>query len=293
MIYDTFYYNDKWLSDFNMKLFDAEDVQTFPTKEMISIDMNSESSKLKVLGSKFSDTLELKALICKDPDFYDEYEEMKFSSYDIRNIKSWLMSPKRTLELVPYTINQYTDNISYFGMFTDIQPFIVSGECYGLYITFVCDSPYGYSALYTQSYDMANRVSLSDVFENTSDEYEDYLYPEIKVYLSNYQESTLTIKNYSDNENYMTIKIPNCTEFTIDTYNMLVYDENKNALLLSDLGWDASEIFDYNNVGTGSYNLYWLRFVHGTNNLTFEIDKADVIEKIEISARFVRRADGF
>lgn len=293
MTHDTFYYNGKWLSDFNMKLFDADDEQVFPTREIISIDMNSASSKTKVLGSKFSEPLELKGLICKDPDFYETYDEMKFSSYDIRNIKSWLMSPKKTLELIPYTTMQYTDNISYFGIFTDIQPFVVAEECYGLYITFVCDSPYGYSALYTQSYDMTNKTSLSDIFENTSDEYEDYLYPEIKIYLSEYQESTLTIKNKSDEGKCMTIKVPNCTEFTIDTHNMLVYDGDKNALLLSDLGWDASEIFDYNNVGTGSYNLYWLRFVHGTNNLTFEIDKADVIEKIEISARFVRRADGF
>ena len=289
---DTFFFNDKWLTDFNMLLYDADDEQTFATKDIISMELSSVDSKVNVFGTKYSDTLELHGLICKDPDFYLTQEEREFTDFDIRNIKSWLMSPKLPMELIPYGIDMFAPDVSYFGIFTEIQPFLVSERCYGLYYTFKCDSPHGYSGLYTKEYDLSNISTLDGKFYNSSDELCDYLYPQIKVYVSS-PTGTLTIKNNTDNGNEMKVNLINCEYFVIDTYNMMVYDENKRALLLSDLGWNTSEIFDFNHVGTGSYALYWLRLLPGENNLTFSTSVSGSVEKIEISTRFVRKADGF
>lgn len=292
MNYDTFFYNDKWLSDFNMLLFDAENDQAFVGRDVISLDLNSINSKANVFGTKYNDTLQLNALICKDPEFYFSEEEKQFTSYDIRNIRSWLMSPKCSMEMIPYSINGETDNICYFGVFTDIQPFIVSGKCFGLYITFKCDSPYGYSGLYTEEYSMSGLTTLNGIFYNSSDEHNEYLYPQIKVYVSS-ASGTLTIKNNSDNGNYMTINLIPGEYFIIDTEKMMLYDANENQIPLSSIGWNINEIFDYNNVSTGTYSLYWLRFLYGENSLTFTTSVSGSVNKIEISARFVRKAEGF
>lgn len=295
MNYDTFFYNNKWLSDFNMLLYDAENEQAFVGKDIISLDINSVNSKANVFGTKYNDTLQINALICKDPDFYLTEEERKFTSYDIRNIRSWLMSPKTPMELIPYSIDYETDNIRYFGLFTDIQPFIVSGRCFGLYITFKCDTPYGYSGEYTETYSMDGLTTLDDIFYNTSDEQNEYLYPVIKIYPSSTasESDTLTIKNNSDNGNTMTVNLISGDHFTIDTENMLVYDENDKQIPLSSIGWDINEIFDYNNVSTGTYSLYWLRFLYGENKITLSSSKSTSVNKVEISVRFIRKAEGF
>ena len=295
MNYDTFFYNDKWLSDFNMSLYDAENEQAFVGKDIISLELNSVNSKANVFGTKYNGTLKIEALICKDPDFYFTEEEREFTSYDIRNIKSWLMSPKTPMEMIPYSIDYETDNICYFGLFTDIQPFMVSGKCFGLYITFTCDTPYGYSGLYTETYLMNGLTTIDGTFYNTSDEHNEYLYPIIKIYPSSTssESDTLTIKNISDGEKEMTVNLINGEYFIIDTENMLIYDANNNQIPLYSIGWNTNEIFDYNNVSTGTYSLYWIRFMYGENKLTFLSSSAGAVDKVEISARFVRKSEGF
>ena len=284
MRYDTFYFNGRSLSDYNACLYDGESDQMFPAREIIFTGLSSVDSKVNVFGTKYSDTLELHGLICKDPDFYLTQEEREFTDFDIRNIKSWLMSPKLPMELIPYGIDMFASDVSYFGIFTEIQPFMVAGKVFGLYFTFKCNSPYGYSGLYTKEYDLSNAAVSEGSFYNSSDELCDYLYPQIKVYVSS-RIGTLTIKNNTDNGNEMKVNLINCEYFVIDTYNMMVYDNKNNPILLCDLGWTGADAI--------GQKIYWFRLLPGENNLTFSTSVSGSVEKIEISARFVRKAGGF
>lgn len=284
MRYDNFYFNGKWLADYNASLYDGESDQMFPAREIIFTGLSSTNSHTRVFGTKYSDTLELHGLICKDPDFYLTQEEREFTDFDIRNIKSWLMSPKLPMELIPYGIDMFASDVSYFGIFTEIQPFLVSERCYGLYYTFKCDSPHGYSGLYTKEYDLSNISTLDGKFYNSSDELCDYLYPQIKVYVSS-RIGTLTIKNNTDNGNEMKVNLINCEYFVIDTYNMMAYDNKNNPISLCDLGWTVADAIDQ--------KIYWFRLLPGENNLTFSTSAFGSVEKIEFSARFVRKTGGF
>ena len=49
-------------------------------------------------------------------------------------------------------------------------------------------------------------------------------------------------------------------------------------LNLDEVGWSVYEITDYNNVNSGIFNLYWLRFVPNVNELTISGNGDFIIE---------------
>ena len=66
-------------------------------------------------------------------------------------------------------------------------------------------------------------------------------------------------------------------EIEIDCDNQRIIADGI-LLNLDEVGWSVYEITDYNNVNSGIFNLYWLRFIPNTNELTINGNGDFVIE---------------
>lgn len=92
------------------------------------------------------DRLKFELHIIKDPLMYPSQTDRSLTPSDIREVARWLTSTVST-EMLTFEYEESTADVPrYFqGQFTDIQPFHVSGEIYGLRLIFECSSPYGYT----------------------------------------------------------------------------------------------------------------------------------------------------
>jgi len=130
-------------------------------------------------------------------------------------------------------------------------------------------------------------------FDNTSDDHNDYIYPKFKVYINQAlsNKGTVTIKNATDSNNEMTINLIDSPYIVIDCNKKTITNSNGVLVSLSDAGLDVTSLFDYNEISTDIYNLYWPRLKYGLNNLIFKLSISGSVTKIEVINRFVRKGD--
>ena len=182
MIGEDFHYNNFWLSDYGMKMYDPEDTQQFIGRE---IDKSGLSPLRKVpshYSVHYANVLTLSFLILKDTDICMKQEDYQLTGEEIHALRSWLESPDTPdpLLVLPYDGG---DDVYYFGIFTDIQPFIAAHECCGLYLTFTCNAPFGFSSVISNTYKINSFVGdVEGSFQNASAEQRDYLKPEIRIF---------------------------------------------------------------------------------------------------------------
>jgi len=142
--------------------------------------------------------------------------------------------------------------------------------------------------------DVANDGSIATfAFDNTSDDQNSYIYPKIKIYINQEisNKGTLSIKNATDSENELTINLINSAYIMIDCGKKTITDSNGILVSLSAVGLDTTSLFDYNEISTDIYNLYWPRLKYGLNNLVFKLSVSGSVTKIEVINRFVRKGD--
>jgi phage-related protein len=293
MVGTDFYYDGYKLSDFGMIMTKPDGEQSFISRSLISNEQTPVKESLYIIGVNYDDTLQLDFCIIKDPCLYSD--NGKLSQMELNEIRKWLESPKTSKELKVENIFQYEEEtICYFGIFTDVQPFIVGTSCYGLNLTFKCNAPHGFSVPMTQILQYPNNKFEKEwqyVCSN-GDKY-DYVYPTIKVYINQSagSNSTLSITNKSDNEQSLTIKLPDKEYITIDCKNKQILSHSNRIIPLYDLGFTNENI--YENLYSGSTSIYWPRLVDGVNDYIFNVSKLNSVTKIEFTARFVRMVDGF
>lgn len=293
----NFYFDNYAMADFGLIMCDPENEQTFVSRSLITTDQSAKRSSKVVYDVEYEDTLTINLFVCKNPDIYTAQSERRFTDNDIREIRSWLESAKHPKQLLIEDDTQDGENeiLCYYGIFSEVLPFIVNTECYGLYLTFKCSAPHGYSIPIKRVIQIGTSTSKKCNYICSSDDRESYTYPIVKVYLNTNisQKGKLKIKNENDGNKEMEFELPNESYIVINTKTKQVFNPNNELISLSELGWNSSEIFDYSSVNTGSFKLYWLRFLSGVNTLVFNTTVSNSVSKIEIISQFIRKVDGF
>ena len=179
------------------------------------------------------------------------------SSNNVRSINSWLMSPQvpRLFKIIGG--EYFSENIEFFVTFTEVTTEHTSSP-YEMSFTAVCDAPYGYTPEITYNITSSSTITRTCVINNTSDCYEDYIYPLIKI--SPKSHGTITIQNVTDNNGTMKISALKDDDFYIDCQHLKIYDITNSIISFEDLG-----VKDIDNI-------YWLRLAYGENELRFTGD---------------------
>ncbi len=296
MIGEDFHYNNFWLSDYGMKMYDPEETQQFIGRE---IDKSGLSPLRKVpnhYSVHYSNVLTLSFLILKDTHTCMSQEDYQLNGEEIHTIRSWLESPDTPAPLFVLPYDGGSD-VYYFGIFTDIQPFIVAHECCGLYLTFTCNAPFGFSSVISSTYKINSFVGdITGSFHNASAEQQDYLKPEIRIFSEDTFDGTekIVIKNITDNNQSMALTMPRgASALLLDCRRQRITDENHRLIAMSDVGIAMPDMTADSYVSAELYTFYWLRFVHGNNRLVFSMPNPNTISKIQINARYIIKSGGF
>ncbi len=296
MVGNDFYYDGHWLSEYDMKVYDPDDTQQFVSREIDKADITSLRPVPNHYSARYSDVLTLSFLIIKDDDNETLTQaESKMDGEEVNYLRAWLESAKTPTELkCPNEDDVVSTN--YFGVFTNIQPFLIGNECFGLYLTFTCNAPYGFSDVYSKTFSMQGDVPVNNSFANYSSEYNEYLKPIITINSSDVfgENETLRIQNDSDEGKYMYIVMPSgASSITIDCQKKNITDNNGELLSLGDIGLSLPISSDYNFISTEMYSFYWLRLLPNTNKLTFVCSENSTIRTVTISARYILKSGGF
>ena len=263
MVGQDFIFNNKRLIDFGFVMAKSNDNTSNSglTREINKGTVTSERSQTNHFGTTYTDVITLPFFIVKNS--CDTSLGNTITPFELRKIQSWL-----TYSQLPQTLKVEDKNgemIEYCGIFTDISPYEYQG-LNGLYLTFTCDSPFAYSSKEIKI-DCKGNISVEKNIFNDTDEFSEYVYPTIIFNPSTNGEIQIT--NNNDNNKYMKMRFASYyNEIIIDCRLKRIIADGK-VLSLNDVGFNISEITDYNNVNTGIFTMYWLRLVKGQNIVSF------------------------
>lgn len=286
---DNFIFDGQQLTDYECVLYAPSDSQQFIGK---NIEKSSDRAVSKFFKVQYSDTLKLSFLIGKDHCKHPKDEDFKLSGDDVHYLRSWLESPTMSELKV---MQDDDDNLCthYYGVFSDIQPYEIAGECYGLYLTFTCNAPYGFTDEYKYVCYPNSETTL--MVSNLSAEKHSYYKPVITITSSStFDSESLSIENANDNGNTMIISMPNGkSAITIDCEKEMVFDSDGNILPLSVIGVTSPIDDNYSFLSADAFMFYWLRLAPNVNKLTILPSTATTIFKVEITARYPVKSGGY
>lgn len=303
MIGEDFIYNNTWLSHFKMKMYDPDEVQSFVSREIEKSNQSSVRNTPNHYSTHYSDVLQLNFFILKNDCLYQTQNEMTLSNDELNSLRSWLESPKQPCELYVQSKTNNTDTY-YYGLFTDVQPFIVGGDCYGLKLTFTCNAPYGFSPVIHRVVSInGQNGTFNTSFPNLSAELNEFLRPKITITAKSSStfngNEKIVITNTSDNDNSMIINLPtgySCV--IIDCDKKMITDKNGALIPLSKLGFTLSNngnlIQDYfNPISAESGRIYWLKLPSGNNDIAIVTENCGNVSDVRICGRYPVKAGEF
>ncbi|MGF0034534.1 phage tail domain-containing protein [Bariatricus sp. SGI.154] len=216
-IFKDFTYLDRKLSELDGHYvsvdFEQNPDSAFAFSRDISYgDTNHYRTEPNVSWSHLGDRLTFELHIVKDPDYYSSQADAILTNGDIRELTRWLTSTITSQYLIlEYEEQAPYDTPCYYGQFSDIRPFNINGDVYGLRLIFECSSPYGYTEELVDT--MILKGNTHEYILNSQDDrLEDYCYPSIRIesnvtgqiFLCNlsdcqiYQQGTLDLDSTSD-----------------------------------------------------------------------------------------------
>lgn len=314
MLRSDFKYNGKSLSDFGMKMYDADQD---PQGVVRKIDKAMPTSAREVANhySTYRDAvLEHHFLIIKDPEQHESPYDLKLTDKDMHILKSWLFSTTVPAELIIPMDDEEID-VSYFGVFTDVEYFIPARKtCFGLALTFTCNAPYGFSPVTSKRF-LVREADTAGDFVNNIVEFAQMIAPTIIIKTDDGQPfsgETLELTNQNDGGKTMHIKLKDgYHRFEIDgrtkiTTGFYMSDgvEKSKALTLYDIGANlfVATQDDYNEKNfqlIDTVSLYWLSLVPGSNVMVFKTTPPENSSaafhdySVEIRTRYIIEAGGF
>ena len=199
VIYKDFNYMNKSLQEMGLICVDFESESDIPLGLQRTI-QKGETNRYRVksnhIYTSYNDPLEFEIDIVKSvcSNGYDQ-SEMRFSKNEIREVTRWLSSS--TIPQLLITTDPNDEILNYCGIFTNIESFVVGGEVYGFALTFSNDSPFAYSDIITNKFQLNGITSC--VLLNNSDLLDDYIYPVMRIkpksntdfYMINTSDSTI------------------------------------------------------------------------------------------------------
>ena len=175
------------LEDYGYMLVEFEektDVELSLARTLDKGTVNKYKAQYDVYGVTYDSELVFPISIMKNPCIYTSREELKFTRDEIRQLAAWLTSKQVPAWLYFEDEEFNADEVRYKGLFTNIEPF-VAGDIVGITLTFTCTSSYAYTHEITQEYELDSSGTtqiFQTVINNTSDEWEEYVYPTIRIY---------------------------------------------------------------------------------------------------------------
>ncbi|MBQ2396105.1 MAG: hypothetical protein II304_03555 [Bacteroidales bacterium] len=296
MIGEDFIFDNQMLSEYGMKMYDPNTSQEWIGREIERAEISSTRPIPNHYTVRYLDTLTLNFLIIRNDREISNKKELELDRYDINRLRTWLESPKRPISLE--VLNNSAREVVYFGIFTNIQPFLVAEQCYGLYLTFKCNAPYGFSLPYKKVFNInGSTESINNNIHIHSAELKEYIKPIIKIYSSDVfiEGETIEITNPNDNSNKMILSLPaNKQAIIIDCEKKIVEDNFGNNIPIGCL-------IKNNDISSNSYDylsminlpIYWLQFVPHDNRISILGNENNTILKVEIIYREIIKAGGF
>ena len=234
-------------------------------------------------------------MVIKDVEKYDQPDWI-LSGDDIHELRSWLESAKTPKELIVPTADD-DKNTHYFGIFTSVQPYNVNDLCYGLKLTFTCNSPFGFSDLITTNFNINGSSSaVSKRIYNGSAEKKEYMMPTIIINSSSVfgSSESVTITNTTDGGKNMSISLPSgLTKLIIDCSKKIITDGSGNLLPLSSIGVTLPNTDYYSFINADHYMFYWLRLVPEFNDISVSGSSGNTIATVDINGRYIMKSGGF
>ena len=296
MICEDLFYDGKWLSSYEMKMYDPDSDPEFATREIERSEFTSVRNRPNHFSTHYSDSLKLEFLIIRDSDLFDNQSDLELSGDDIHELRSWLESAKTPKELIlPKPVDDETTH--FFGIFTSVQPFALDGICYGLKLVFSCDSPYGFSDLISTDYSVNGSASAitKEIYNGSAELYE-YMMPTITINSSTAfgSSESVQITNTTDDGNIMEIDMPSGkTKLIIDCSKKIITDGSGNLVPLADLGVSTPSSSNYSFISADRYMFYWLRLAPEFNQVSVKGSSGNTIKNVDISYRYALKSGGF
>jgi hypothetical protein len=219
-----------------------------------------------------------------DAKWLSSIEKLYCDGIEYANIKtdSWITDVRRGKIMNSFMSGGEYDRFlnsqyDYFGVFSNIQPQIIGNEVIGLTLTFTTNSPFAYTA--EKSVQRTGSGSFN--INSTSAERNREVYPTIIINEPTIStgEKTVTIKNVTDKNRSLTIKIPSRNQYVIDCAKATIKDEAGVTKGFDDLG--IAEIGQ----------IYWPRLLYGNNTIQLTCSSSTTV--VTFKWREPRKVGGY
>ena len=196
---EDFIYSDQALSQLGFTTADFHNDEEIPLalqREIIKGETNNYRKRANHITTTYSGTLEMEFHLIKKAYDRRSLDDLEISKHEIRAVTRWLSSVSRPA-LLQIAVPEADEDLFYFGLFTNIETFTAGGRVYGLILTFTNDSPFAYSDIITDTFELQGHIDK--VIDNNSDLLDDYCYPVIHIapgekgdfYLCNFNDTEL------------------------------------------------------------------------------------------------------
>lgn len=195
-----FIYRNQRLSDLgfiaSVSFEGSDDLPLGLSREIEKSETNKYRKSANQTGIKYSeDNLSFEIDIMKDPCQYHTQDDLEFTDKDVRKITRWLSSPQFYLPLkCEYASSSQRNSLTYYGIFTNIEKWVIANKTYGLKLTFSCSTPFAYTDDIICTVQAEGNKTL--VINNEDDELDDYVYPILNINAA--QTGDIFICNLSD-----------------------------------------------------------------------------------------------
>jgi len=254
-----FEYNGASSKDYNLAIASFDRIDSYETGMSRDIQkgaMNRYRWHPNHFGTVFSDVLSFKLILIKD--VCENPNDLEFTRSEYRKVVAWLSEPEypSLYHMTDFDEDIYDEYEDYYGIFTDFEN-VASGAIIGIECTFTCDSPFAYSAEQTLEFllgDSDTQYGVQDVQKSIiPDSDMSYVYPVITIMPND--TTKITITNITDNNQTMTLTPEAANDkIIIDCEKLTITDYTGGYIPLVDL--ELAEPQD----------VYWLRFISGTQN---------------------------
>lgn len=231
-----FKFNGRVCDEFGITVTKIKDVTSGMSREIIKGSKTKYRAVSNHWGTKYNEDLVFTICIMKDP-CVTKYNEMRFTSSEIRAISSWLTSPQYPQSLKIFS-EYYKEDIEYFAIINDITV-DDDGYIYELMFSVECNAPYGFSQEYKHEISIPYISTLN--IHNTSDDYETYVYPKIEIMPTAH--GMITITSVTDKREISFSALKN-NKIIIDSERRKFLDSTGVLLTFEDIGIeDVDQIY--------------------------------------------------
>lgn len=202
------------------------------------------------LGQKYTDKLKLQISLAKNPCVF--HEDMYFYEKDCRSILR-VLTGKKGYQWLKIMVDEPDEDLWYRAKINNVLYKRIDGHVVGIILHMECDSCFAWSKEYEVKI-QANANNHFYVYNNTTDDLNNYVYPVVTIMPSS--AGNISVTNITDNNWISEISnIKQNEKIIIDSRHQIISSNLTHDLLLNDfnLGWfrlvpDKNEYVSNSNI---------------------------------------------